>query len=1556
MAEKKKYVYCDILPANYSTSYFYICDFDVRPGDIVVIPIRSNNIEKAALVLDVKEHTKADAPYPPNMTKHVLRHFGDNESAELLKQKEQVEAEKAARFRTPDQIKKLAVKESLLKYGVGKKKIDDSKKKLKALIESIPDRNEYMEDFIDYISDGFRLSADLKTVMGFGNKKTKGKVNVRIPSGVEVIEDHAFLRVEIDSLFLPKELKYIGKYTLVNENGWPKNISSIEVEDGNECFFADGTGFYSIENGKKKLERLFASSISTYTVPEDVYSFAEGSITFCSSLRDILLSDGVEEFDEYALLGASEIKDIYIPKTVKKLKLKSISRRGWYVDPRFLNPITYHIDEENEYFFKDEDSIYEVLEDGTYKLLMNLYDGKGKALILEGTSVIGRRAFEGHENLKDVEFPASLRVIEDMAFRETGLETLNVPAHVQSIGESAFSMCNELKNVTLSPDIETIASNAFEGCWELKKIKTAGKKKAFTFSDGVIAKIPSENTGGPSGASNYKYPWMSGKIFVHTGLSEADAGEFEDIVAENGGDVRSSTVLNTAYLVYNEDYDHETVKLRRARELKDRGRDIQIITYEEWLNMVAGEEAQSGTSTDNVNENDEAIVKAAVESAMQKDHFSKFAKATVKIIRKNSVRFKENINDRASYDEVKRVVSITTAFKQSTQNNDLLRERLSCAEELKEGDPVVIKLNGEAWEVTSKSGKSLGELNWELAREAIPYVSFITVAEGRVASIMPKSKRRSGAKYAIGSVKFEIKERSVEKLTEQDLITRTQFAYSITDTEAILVKWTGGKEIKKAVVPASIEGKPVNTVPSGLFEPYWPTYINSLEEIVFSEGIQRIESKVLFSISNMKKVVFPASVNYISPHVFSYENGDCRDIYLQSETVFIAPEGSYADKFLKEYKPKCDDVKVLIVLNDDSEAAADKLKMLTAFEFEPSDNGLVAKFKRWGPKDFKEKNVTVPSEVSGKALEIFDLDGIPNFVQKIIIPATITSLLNIESEFLFSDSGNGLNEIKIADDNPMYWSDGYSIFSKDKKTLLRFMSFSAKEYTIPEGTETVGKSAFAEMKDLTKLVLPGTIRKIDSHAFYNCGKLEEIQGMELVREVGHMIFDDIGWGDPVPYEENSPVLILGPTVLKYNDLAEKVIRIPDGVTRIGESAFGWENDNDNVEEIILPASVTVIEKAAFYGRKKLKKVNIPEGVKEIPDGVFAYCEQIEAINIPASVEKIKIGAFPTYSAAGLYYKGNPCVLKAIEVDPLNEHYCSVNGMLLTKDGSELLFIPNAVQTAGFEIPAGVKKISEHIAVNNESLVELIFPDSVTEIRKGAFEQCRNLKKVVFPEGLETIGENVFSGCRKLKTVVWPKSLKSIGDSAFKGSGLSEVTLPDTVVHIGSEAFAGTSIAKVTLPRSVRTLGWGALSCIPEIEVYDSIDPEASDADKKIDTCNGRPNSMVGYIGMGPANAMWECAANHRWVNYTIVVRSAETGEIKYKVWMGADGSQRDYYCFLSSGWGHNATFAFEQLDEFFPKIRGKENKLQVAEYRLEYPYELSETAKSKYEAYVKKNS
>lgn len=422
-------------------------------------------------------------------------------------------------------------------------------------------------------------------------------------------------------------------------------------------------------------------------------------------------------------------------------------------------------------------------------------------------------------------------------------------------------------------------------------------------------------------------------------------------------------------------------------------------------------------------------------------------------------------------------------------------------------------------------------------------------------------------------------------------------------------------------------------------------------------------------------------------------------------------------------------------------------------------------------------------------------------------------------------------------------------------------------------------------------------------------------------------------------------------------MSEKVIKLPEGITTICESAFGWESENDCVEEIILPASVQVIERMACYGRAELKKINIPDGVREIREYTFADCVKLESLYIPASVEKIDLSAIPSaYDEDGCCYTEQEYALKAIVVDPENKNYCSINGMLLSKDMTEFLFIPDRLKGAISEIPDGVKVISNSFASSSMAITELVLPDSLTQIGKHAFSECKNLCKLVLPAGLKTIGESAFSGCTSLKTVVWPKNLMSIGDGAFEQCGIEEVELPDSLTHIGSEAFAKTGIQKVTLPKSVKTLGWGAFSCVPEIEVYDSIDPDAKEADKGIDTVNGRPNSMVGYVGMGPALAMWKCAANHRWIDYTITVRSAETDEIKYKVWMGADDSQRDYYCFLSSAWGHNATFAFRQLDEFFPKIRGKENKLQVAKYRLEYPCELSDSARTKYEKYVKKNS
>ena len=76
------------------------------------------------------------------------------------------------------------------------------------------------------------------------------------------------------------------------------------------------------------------------------------------------------------------------------------------------------------------------------------------------------------------------------------------------------------------------------------------------------------------------------------------------------------------------------------------------------------------------------------------------------------------------------------------------------------------------------------------------------------------------------------------------------------------------------------------------------------------------------------------------------------------------------------------------------------------------------------------------------------------------------------------------------------------------------------------------------------------------------------------------------------------------------------------------------------------------------------------------------------------------------------------------------------------------------------------------------IVEIIIPDSVKEIQRGAFDQS-NISEIVIPNGIETIAHSLFS-ISKLKKITIPKSVKKIENFAF--SHCSEL---DTVCYEGS---------------------------------------------------------------------------------------------------------------------------------------------------------------------------
>ena len=250
-------------------------------------------------------------------------------------------------------------------------------------------------------------------------------------------------------------------------------------------------------------------------------------------------------------------------------------------------------------------------------------------------------------------------------------------------------------------------------------------------------------------------------------------------------------------------------------------------------------------------------------------------------------------------------------------------------------------------------------------------------------------------------------------------------------------------------------------------------------------------------------------------------------------------------------------------------------------------------------------------------------------------------------------------------------------------------------------------------------------------------------------------------------------------------------------------------------------------------------------------------------------------------------------------------------------------------------------------------LKIIIPDSVKELSESAISECLNLEEVVLPKNLEKIPKNLLSRCSKLIKISWPDNLKEIGEAAFSGTGLKVINIPETVTTIDDYALSYTYANKITIPKSVKNIGLSICAGTSEIEVYDSIDDNAKPAKEYIDYTCGTPNSNVGWMGIYK-NKMYASAQDATWHNHTIIVKSKETDEIKYRVPMNKIDEDIEYNSMLTSSWGKNAEFNFELLDIAFTKMKITSYKIKLAISRLEDNYELTDVNRKMYESYLKK--
>ena len=193
-----------------------------------------------------------------------------------------------------------------------------------------------------------------------------------------------------------------------------------------------------------------------------------------------------------------------------------------------------------------------------------------------------------------------------------------------------------------------------------------------------------------------------------------------------------------------------------------------------------------------------------------------------------------------------------------------------------------------------------------------------------------------------------------------------------------------------------------------------------------------------------------------------------------------------------------------------------------------------------------------------------------------------------------------------------------------------------------------------------------------------------------------------------------------------------------------------------------------------------------------------------AINNADSLQVIKIGKNVT--DIDKWAITNCRQLREIQVAPENEFYCSVDGVLFSKDKTTLLTYPNAksaeyardgklLQKGSYIVPDGVVVLGHASFYKCYALESVTLPASVVTIEDRAFQKANNLETVSVQEGLRSIGVDAFHGCEALQELTLPASMEQIGSYVFFNAfNLKKLTIkaPQSKLTLGESWFPSTA--------------------------------------------------------------------------------------------------------------------------------------------------------------------
>ena len=159
-----------------------------------------------------------------------------------------------------------------------------------------------------------------------------------------------------------------------------------------------------------------------------------------------------------AFHSCANLTSVYIPSSITYIANTAFAN--------CQNLASIIVDNENAHY-DSRNNCNAVIETATNTLV----SGCKNTICPNSITQIGDKAFKGCSGLDSIDIPYGVKSIGMDAFSEcVNFSSVVVPNTVTRIREGAFELCRNLVSITLSDSLETIEDYTFQGCYSLKSI------------------------------------------------------------------------------------------------------------------------------------------------------------------------------------------------------------------------------------------------------------------------------------------------------------------------------------------------------------------------------------------------------------------------------------------------------------------------------------------------------------------------------------------------------------------------------------------------------------------------------------------------------------------------------------------------------------------------------------------------------------------------------------------------------------------------------------------------------------------------------------------------------------------------------------------------------------------------------------------------------------------------------------------------------------------------------------------------------------------------------